>query len=152
MLDDDDNADRMPQRGAGGDFVALVFGHQELGRDDQERNSAHQLQVGQRHQRCDDAGECDQQYHSDAGADHHAPQAMPAVQAAAGHCDDKRIVAGQQHVDPDDLADGEPECRSLHVALKLGEERADIGGISDLQQQIQRFAPRPCPNPPGRRR
>ena len=134
----------MPQRSAGGNFVALVFRHEKLGRDDQQRNSTRQLQVGQRHQRHDDAGERDQEHHGDAGADRHAPQAMPAVQAAAGHRDDERVVAGQQHVDPDDLANRKPERRPLNVGVKLREEHADIGGIGDLQQQIHGLAP--CPN------
>ena len=141
---DHDDADRMPQRSAGGNFVALVFRHEKLGRDDQQRNSTRQLQVGQRHQRHDDAGERDQEHHGDAGADRHAPQAMPAVQAAAGHRDDERVVAGQQHVDPDDLANRKPERRPLNVGVKLREERADIGGIGDLQQQIHGLAP--CPS------
>ena len=84
-------------------------------------------------QRRDDAGERDQEDHGDAGADHHAPQAVAPMQATAGHGNDERVVAGQQHVDPDDLADRKPEGRRLQVGLQLRQERAEIGGIKDLR-------------------
>src|SRR6516162_10442511 len=61
---------------------------------------------------------------------------MPTVQAATGHRNHESVVAGQQHVDPDDLTDREPEGRSLHVGMELREERADVGGIKHLQQPI----------------
>ena len=111
---DHDDPDRMPEAGARGDVVAFVFGHQKLGGD-------HRAARGRR-----------------PASDRAAPSAsatmpvkaissttaMPApitmphrrcrrVQAAAGHRDHQRIVAGQQHVDPDDLADREPERRSF---------------------------------------
>ena len=130
---DHDDADRVPQAGAGGDVVALVVGHQKLGGDHDQRKAADQLQIGQHHQRRDDAGEGDQQHHGDAGADHHAPQPLPRREAATGHRDHQRVVAGQQHVDPDDLADREPERRCLQIGLELRQKRADIGGIKDLQ-------------------
>ena len=138
---DHDNPDRVPKTGARGDVVAFIFRHQKLGCDHRQRNAADQLQIGQRHQRRDDAGERDQQDHRDAGADHHAPQALPRMQPAARHRDDQRIVAGQQHVDPDDLANREPERRLLQVGLKLRKKRPDIRGIKDLQQPIHSLSP-----------
>ncbi len=39
--------------------LVLVFGHQQLGRDHEQRQPADQLQVRQHHQRRDDAGEDD---------------------------------------------------------------------------------------------
>jgi hypothetical protein len=56
--------------------------------------------------------------------------------AAAGERDHERVVARQQDVDPDDLADGDPEGRCRHLVLELGEERADVRRIKDLPQPV----------------
>jgi len=130
---DHDNPDGVPEAGAGGNVVAFILGDQKPGGDDEQREAASQFQIGQHHQRRDDAGKHDQQHHRDAGTDHHAPQPLPRLQTAAGHRDDQRIVAGQQHVDPDDLADREPERRLLQVGLKLRKHRGETGGIQDLR-------------------
>jgi len=55
------------------------------------------------------------------------------LQPAAGQRNHQRVVAGQQHIDPDDLADREPECRLLHFVVELGEKRPDVGRIENLQ-------------------
>ena len=69
----DDDPDRLPQRGAGGDLIVFVFRHQEFGCDHEQSEAADELQIRQRHQRGDDAREGDQKHHSNAGADDHAP-------------------------------------------------------------------------------
>ena len=58
---DHDNADGVPEAGAGRDVVTFLVGHQQFGRDHNQRKAADQLQIGQHHQRRDDTGECDQQ-------------------------------------------------------------------------------------------
>ena len=138
---DHDNPDGVPKTGARRDVVAFILRHQKPGCDHRQRDAADQLQIRQRHQGHDDAGEHDQQDHRDPGADHHAPQSLPPMKSAAGHRDDQRIVAGQQHVDPDDLANRQPERRFLQVDLKLRKKRPDIGGIKDLQQPIHSLSP-----------
>jgi hypothetical protein len=55
------------------------------------------------------------------------------VQSPARKRNHQRIVAGQQDVDPDDLADREPKRRLLHIGLKLRKKRTDIRGINELQ-------------------
>ena len=72
-----------------------------------------------------------------------APRIMPhmplaRLQAAAGQRDHQGIVARQQHVDPDDLADRNPERRLVHLALKLGENPADRRRIDGLPYPVHR--------------
>src|SRR3954467_7985763 len=124
--------------------LVLIFRHQELCRDHQQRQSADQLEVRQRHQSHDDAGEDDAQDNGDASAKHHAPEPLPRRQAAARHRDDERVVTRQQDVDPHDLAECNPEGRLLHLGLELGEERRDRCRIQDLPQPVHKcFSPRP---------
>src|SRR6476661_8778013 len=129
--------------------LVLVFRHQQLCRDHQQRQSADQLEVRQVHQRHDDAGEDNAQENGDAGAKHHAPEPLPRRQAPACHRDDKRVVTRQQDVDPHDLAERDPEGRLLHLGLKLGEERRDVCRIKNLQQPVHSVPP---PRPFGRAR
>ena len=100
--------------------LVLVLRHQQLCRDHDQREAADQLEVGQLHQARDDAGEDDAQQHGGAGAEDHAPQPMPRLQPAAGQRDHQRVVAGQQDVDPDDLADRNPERRLLPSRCETG--------------------------------
>ena len=75
-----------------------------------------------------------------AGAEDHAPQSLFRRQSAARQRNHQRVVAGQQHVDPDDLADRDPERRLRHLALELGDERSDVRRIEDLATaSSQRF-------------
>src|ERR1700730_5603097 len=69
-------------------------------------------------------------------ADAHAPQPGKRLQSAARQRDHQRVVAGQQHIDPDDLADRNPERGLLHFGLKLGKKRPDGSRIEDLQQPV----------------
>ncbi len=71
-----------------------------------------------------------------SGTEDHAPHALLRFQTAAGQCDHQRVVAGQQNVDPDDLADGYPECGLLHFDLKLNENRLDRRRIENMQQPV----------------
>src|SRR5690606_33957199 len=63
----------------------------------------HAEQVG------DDDGEDDTQNDRGAGAKEHADLALVFRQTAAGKRDDDGVVARQQRVDPDDLAERQPE-------------------------------------------
>ena len=45
------------------------------------------------------SGEEDAQQHGDAGAEDHAPEALPAAAATAGQRDHDGVVAGQNDVD-----------------------------------------------------
>src|SRR3954471_11733015 len=69
---------------------------------------------------------------------------MPRLEAAAGERDHQRIVAGQEDVDPDDLADRDPEGRFGHLNAELGEECPDRSGIEDLPEPVHTtsFPPR----------
>ena len=82
------------------------------------------FRIRQLHQGGDDAGEDDAQDHGSRRAEDHAPQPLARRQPAARQRDHQRVVAGQQDVDPDDLADRHPEGRLLHLVLELGEERS----------------------------
>ena len=62
-----------------------------------------------------------------AGTENHAPEPLPWLEAAAGHGDDQRIVAGQQDVDPDDLGQVHPELGVGDLGAELREERAEPG-------------------------
>src|SRR3954469_11123805 len=74
--------------------------------------------------------------HRRACTEDHAPQRMPRLEAAAGERDHQRIVAGQENVDPDDLADRDPEGRFGHLNAELGEECPDRSGIEDLPEPV----------------
>src|SRR5579872_109439 len=137
-IGNDDDANSVPERGAGRDFIVLVFGHQQLGGNHKQRQTADQLQIRQRHQRGHDAREDDQEHHGDAGTDDHAPEPVPAVQAATGHRNYQRIVAGQQDVDPDDLANRQPESGRLYACPDLRKKSADRAGVDDLHQQVSK--------------
>ena len=122
-------------------FLVLVFRHQQLCRDHEQRQATDQLEVRQLHQRHDDAGEDDAQQNGDAGAQDHAPEPLARLQPTACHRDDQRVVARQQHVDPHDLAERDPERRLLHLGLKLGEEVRDRRRIEDLQHPVHSICP-----------
>ncbi len=123
-------------RGRANAVLVLFFRHQQFCRDHDQRQSADQLQIRQLHQADDDAGEDDAQNNGGAGAEDHAPQALPRRQSTAGERDHQRVVAGEQDVDPDDLADGDPKDRRRHLVLELGKEGRDRRGIKDLPQRI----------------
>ncbi len=81
-IGNDNDPDRTPQMCDGLDFRSVgIFGHEQLGRDEQKRRAADQFEVGQQHQRCDDSGESNTQQDRDAGADRPGPI---AADAAAG--------------------------------------------------------------------
>ena len=110
--------------------LVLFLGHQQLCGNHDQREAADQLEIWQPHQCRDDAGEDDAQYHGRGGAEDQRPTAAAsALQSAACQRNHQCVVAGQQHVDPDDLADRKPECRLLHFVVELGEKRPDIRRI-----------------------
>jgi hypothetical protein len=97
-----------------------MLGHQQLGGDHEQCQPADQLEVRQFHQRRDDAGEDDAKNNRGARAEDHAPKPLARRQSTTRQRDHQRVVARQQHVDPDDLADRNPESGLQHLGLKLG--------------------------------
>src|SRR4029079_17113832 len=59
------------------------------------------------------SGEYDPEGDSDHGPENHAPDALVGRELAARKRDNDGVVARQQHIDPDDLQDGEPEAGFL---------------------------------------
>ena len=101
-------------------FVAIrVFGDEELGGDENQRDAAGELQIRQQHQPCQDADEDDPKNHGDTGADHQAPAPLRRRQFAACHGDDHGIVARQQEIDENDPQYREPERRVASVRSTL---------------------------------
>ena len=112
-----------------GPVLLRIVGNQKFGGNVEQRQAADDLEIGQQHQRCDHAGEDDAQQDRDAGAQYHAPEPLPAWQAAAGHGNDHGVVAREQNVDPHDLDEGNPEQGAAHVipaAAHHGEPRGRI--------------------------
>jgi len=103
-------------------FIVLVFGHRKVWLAiSEECEGDGEFQIGPRHQRCHDAGKGYQQQHGNA-APMIMPTAVAAVQTATGHRESPARCLGQQHVDPDDLADRPARSRRLHVRLDLREK------------------------------
>ena len=61
--------------------LVLVLRHQQLDRDIEQRQSAHDLEPRQQHQRSDDGGEDDAQDDGDARAQDHAPHPLAMAEA-----------------------------------------------------------------------
>src|SRR6202165_5657324 len=61
---------------------------------------------------------------------------MARLQPTTRQRDHQCVVAGQQHVDPDDLADRDPKSRLRHLAMKLADKVSDGCRIEDLQQPV----------------
>src|SRR5215472_17454894 len=88
-----------------------LLGDEKLGCNIQESRAVDQLEIGQQHQRCENDGEDDAQQCRQAGASNQTPTLLLLRQAAARHGDDDGVVAGQQDINENDLADGQPKCR-----------------------------------------
>ena len=106
-------------------LLVLFFRHQQFGGNHKQREAPDQLEVGQLHQRRNDARKDDAEDDRGRRAKDHAPETLLRRQPTTGKRNHQRVVAGQQNIDPDDLADGEPESRMLHLASKFGEDRRD---------------------------
>ena len=89
-------------------FAVILFRHQQLDRDPQQQQAADQLEEWKGHDLRDDGGKKDAQQHRHAGAEDHAPEPLTRLQHAAGQRDHHGVVAGKQHVDPDDLQRRKP--------------------------------------------
>ena len=100
----------------------LVLRHQQLDADPQQQQRADDLQEGNGQQRQRKEDQHDAQHDRARGAPQDALRALLRRQLAAGQRDDDRVVAAEQDVDQDDLADGDPELgvgKEFHLACLL---------------------------------
>lgn len=107
---DDDGADRAPEVAGALDAAAvLVLRHDQLDADPQQQQAADQLQVGEGHQLDDEDREDDPEDDRTGGSREDRLVAILLRQIARSQRDHDRIVAGEDDIDADDLAERGPE-------------------------------------------
>src|SRR5262249_61770030 len=93
-------------------------------------------------QRGDDSGKDDAEPDCNPCTQNHSPDALPVWQSTAGHCNNNRVVAGQQDVDPHDLGEGDPELGVPDVAPTAADHRPPTSWIYYLKHRTHlRFLP-----------
>ena len=87
----------------------LLFRHQQLDADPQQQQCPDDLEVGNRQQGKREEDQDDAQDDGTRRPPEDAEPALGRIEPPAGEGDDHRVVAAEQDVDHDDLADGNPE-------------------------------------------
>ncbi len=126
----DDGLDGRQQLVAGLDVAMAVFiGGQQLHANPHQQQRAHKLEERQGQQRHGKRDQDHAQHDGASGAPDDALGTLGRRQLAAGQGNDYRVVATQQDVDDDDLAECEPEfgrCQKVHKFLNNNRQKDDL--------------------------